>query len=261
MYLHGSHNKNYVHVALASHIPSSSLAFLRSVLCVILLISYHSFRIHNGNCLHFSHSTRLGIYFSLQAAFMSSHAQRDISWDTERKWWENGLRELCFSSSAKARCESSTKQQRKPETWWWLGLMIWDGVGILSSTWGGKFFRWKFLLFTAKHLNVEGVRREKIMYLFLLPRREERIFFFISQHTWFADSPRFLFLSEPRRREKRLVNEPSASGDGILLLFLYGTHMMGVCRVCLWIICVFMLAKGKGEWGAAGEAGNFSFAT
>lgn len=166
---------------------------------------------------------------------MSSHARGDISW--------------CFGtrngSDERTSHENHSPQCRRSE------LNNNNRSGDLMMTWADDDMRrgWGFLLFAAEHLNTcgGGVRAENYVFIFIT-RREARIsFFYHTTHMICRLS--FPFFSvwasavvEMRERES-VVNEPSASGDGILLLFPYETHMMGVCRVCLWIICRFMLRE------------------
>lgn len=253
MYLHGSHNKNYVHVVLAtthSVFFSPFFALLCSLASTTVLFFWYLI-IHFEYIMEIVYISppRFGLFSSyssllwLQATFMCLYILgRDISWcfGTQNGSDEKRSEENYFSHSTRTHptmwgesCENNNKSGDLMMTW---ALMMWDGVGILSTTWGEKFFRWKFLLFAAKHLNVEanGCEGGKLCIYFYYPTRGKN-FFFISQHTWFANSC-FLFLSEPtstttmrkksgERESERLVNEPSASGDGILLLFLYrNTH-------------------------------------
>lgn len=237
MYLHGSHNKNYVYMWRLAHFFffHFSLLHVSMALCVIFLISYHSFR--TQFCLHFSCLSFALIFHINKCLHVSTYLAGHIilqrvggegEKDTKRKWWES-------RSAIKLRIPRLVfkQQKRRPDDdfGWCCETGITSGAGV-------EFLSMEIPFPRKKHEAVWG--RKNYVFIFITPNKRKEIF--ISQHTWFADSripSSTCILSEPAAEEENpWMNHPRMVME--FYCYFYSTHMMGVCCVCSWIICWIM---------------------
>lgn len=224
MYLHGSHNKNYVYMWLGGAFDVAR--------CWADILSLIFFRwrisLHNGNWVH-----RL-MYLSLCC---SEHISSQWSGKT---WDEAKIASRMIFNFALSQTETVLKVSADPKRWLWLMLMMCDGD--FSEGW--KFLSLLFSSF--EWMESEEVWGWKNYVFIFITQTRERNFFYIATYMICRLAVYCLSRStrtSRREREENFVNEPSANGDGILLLFSLATHMMGgrlVCCVCLWIICWIM---------------------
>lgn len=252
MYLHGSHNKNYVYMwcllHYMIHISSSpSYSRVNGVVCNFLsdILSFISYT-HNGNCLYFSSFHALKPLFTQANEWKCFHVFTYLT--GHQRGGKSGKRttESDERKAAGVTCplprhvllKCTTK--RRPDDDWAVDVRRGFSKG------GRKFLPYSFFLFPHHALiwiRQKGMRLRVENYVFiLLPKKEKRFFLYHSTHDFPAlFSLIFLcILSDPPSRKKNISwMKHSRTGDGILLL----AHMMGVCWMCSWIICRIMWFK------------------
>lgn len=132
---------------------------------------------------------------------------------TKRKWWDD------YENSLPSQIILNMFLQQRPDEF---------RRGVECVYFLSKFFLFKLIPGTFQMGERHGREGGKLCIYFYYLTREK--IFFISQHTWFADS-RFLFalvglytLSEPavarQRKEECIVNEPSAKWWWNFIIFL-----------------------------------------
>lgn len=219
MYLHGSHNKNYVYMwcllHYMIHISSSpSYSRVNGVVCNFLsdILSFISYT-HNGNCLYFSS------FHALKPLFTQANEWKCFHVFTYLKGHQRG------GKSGKRTTESDERKaagvtcplprhvllkcttKRRPDDDWAVDVRRGFSKG------GRKFLPYNFFSFFHIMLLFEFGKKAwdwgwKIMYLFYY-RKKRKDFFFITTHMIFRLSfPLFFFVyCLIRRRGKKTYRE------------------------------------------------------